>query len=106
VAEGVKAIVETLQKKVPTAKVLLLGVFPRGHKSNNHFRKGITTLNEEISKLQDSKKVVYMDIKDTFLDKNGTLSKELMPDYLHLSEKGYFLWAEAIEPTVKKMLAD
>ena len=47
-----------------------------------------------------------MDIKDSFLDKNGTLSKELMPDYLHLSEKGYFLWAAAIEPTVKKMLAD
>jgi beta-glucosidase len=106
VANGVKAIVETLQKKVPSAKVLLLGVFPRGQKPENDFRKRITTLNEEISKLQDSKKVVYMDIKETFLDKNGNLPKELMPDYLHLSEKGYFLWAEAIEPTVKKMLAD
>jgi len=91
---------------VPTAKVLLLAVFPRGQKSETDFRKRITALNEEISKLQDGKKIVYMDIKDTFLDKNGNLPKELMPDYLHLSEKGYFLWAEAIEPTVKKMLAD
>lgn len=106
VANGVKAIVETLQKKAPAAKVLLLGVFPRGHKSDNHFRKLITPLNEEISKLQDGKKVVYKDIKDAFLDKDGSLPKELMPDFLHLSEKGYFVWAEAIEPTVKKMLAD
>ena len=106
VANGVKAIVETLEKKAPAAKVLLLGVFPRGHKSDNHFRKLITPLNEEISKLQDGKKVVYKDIKDAFLDKDGNLPKELMPDFLHLSEKGYFVWAEAIEPTVKKMLAD
>ena len=59
-----------------------------------------------ISKLQDGKKVVYKDIKDAFLDKDGNLPKELMPDFLHLSEKGYFVWAEAIESTVKKMLAD
>jgi len=106
VANGVKTIVETLQKKVPTAKVLLLAVFPRGQKLDNEFRKRITNLNEEISKLQDGKKIVYLDIKDAFLDKEGSLPKELMPDFLHLSEKGYFVWAEAIEPTVKKMLAD
>ena len=106
VAAGVKTIVDTLQKKVPAAKVLLLGVFPRGQKPNNDFRKRITALNEEISKLQDGKKVVYLDIKDSFLGKDGSLPKELMPDFLHLSEKGYFIWAEAIEPTVKKMLAD
>ncbi len=106
VAEGVKAIVETLQKKTPAAKVLLLGVFPRGHKTENHFRKLITPLNQEISKLQDGKKIVYLDIKDAFLDKEGSLPKELMPDFLHLSEKGYYVWAEAIEPTAKKMLAD
>jgi len=106
VAAGVKTIVDTLQKKVPTAKILLLGVFPRGQKPDTDFRKRITTLNEEISKLQDGKKVQYMDIKDKFLDKDGNLPKDLMPDFLHLSEKGYFLWAEAIEPTMKKMLAE
>jgi lysophospholipase L1-like esterase len=28
-----------------------------------------------------------------------------MPDYLHLSAKGYAIWAEAIKDDVKKLLA-
>jgi lysophospholipase L1-like esterase len=27
-----------------------------------------------------------------------------MPDYLHLSPKGYRLWADAIEPTLWSMM--
>ncbi len=104
VATGVKTIIETLQKKAPNSKILLLAVFPRDQKPETDFRKRIKTLNEELAKLQDGKKVVFMDIKESFLDKEGNLSKDNMPDFLHLSEKGYFIWAEAIEPTVKKML--
>jgi beta-glucosidase len=33
------------------------------------------------------------------------LEKEIMPDRLHLTEEGYEIWAKAIEPTVKKLLA-
>jgi lysophospholipase L1-like esterase len=29
-----------------------------------------------------------------------------MPDYLHPNEKGYRIWAEAIEPTVKKLMGE
>lgn len=28
----------------------------------------------------------------------------LMPDMLHLSDKGYRIWAEAIQPVVKKLM--
>ena len=27
-----------------------------------------------------------------------------MPDFLHLSRKGYRIWADAIEPTLRSML--
>jgi lysophospholipase L1-like esterase len=29
-----------------------------------------------------------------------------MPDFLHLSEGGYEIWAKAIEPTLVKLLAN
>ena len=32
------------------------------------------------------------------------ISKEIMPDYLHLSPKGYRIWADAIEPTLWKLM--
>ena len=30
-------------------------------------------------------------------DENGELTKEVMPDFLHPREKGYAMWAEAME---------
>ncbi len=45
-----------------------------------------------------------MDINDKFLDKDGTLPKDIMPDYLHPSAKGYQIEAEAIEPMVKQLM--
>jgi lysophospholipase L1-like esterase len=38
------------------------------------------------------------------MNSDGTISKEIMPDYLHLSEKGYQIWADAIKGQVQEML--
>ena len=48
----------------------------------------------------------HLDIGKTFLQPDGTLTKEIMPDLLHLSEKGYDLWAEAIEPKIQELLGE
>ena len=48
----------------------------------------------------------YLDISDRFTNRDGTLSKEIMPDFAHLSPRGYGLWAEAIEPVVKDLLGE
>jgi lysophospholipase L1-like esterase len=45
-----------------------------------------------------------MDIGDKFLEADGTLSKTIMPDLLHPNEKGYQIWADAIETKVKELL--
>jgi len=45
-----------------------------------------------------------MDIGEKFLEKDGSMTKAVMYDYLHLSKKGYEIWAEAVTPPVKKML--
>ena len=58
------------------------------------------------SKLADGKMVFYEDIGKAFLTEDGTLTKEVMPDFLHLSAKGYEIWAKSIEPAVAKILGD
>ncbi len=103
IAEGNKAIIDEINKKHPKAKILLLGIFPRSHKASDPIREKVKKTNELLSKI-DGKNVKYLDIGDKFLDKDGTLTKEIMPDYLHLSTKGFMIWAEAIEPEVKEML--
>ena len=85
-------------------EILLLGIFPRGANAEDAFRKQNEATNAIISKLDDGAKVFYMDIGKTFLQPDGTLSKEIMPDLLHLSNKGYDLWVQAIEGKVKELL--
>jgi lysophospholipase L1-like esterase len=56
-------------------------------------------------KLADDKMVFYIDISRGFLGKNGSLRNEAFaPDAVHLSAKGYEIWAEAIEPMVKRLM--
>ncbi len=107
IAEGVKTIVEEIHKQKPETKVLLLGIFPRGASAKDSNRTKIKEINEMISKLDNELKYVkYLDIGDKFLDSEGNLSKDIMPDYLHPNAKGYEIWAEAIDPTLKQMLKE
>ena len=101
VAAGIKAILELIQSKQPQAKVLLLGIFPRGAKPNPG-REKIAATNELISKYKGGA-VHYMDISAKFLEADGTISKEVMHDSLHLAPKGYDIWAEAIAGKMKEL---
>ena len=103
IAEGVTAIVKTIREKTPHTKILLLAIFPRGEKPNPQ-REKIKAVNDTIAKLDDGKMVRYLDIGPKFLAEDGTLTKEIMPDFLHLTEKGYQIWADAVTPTLKEML--
>ncbi|MFO0956758.1 MAG: platelet-activating factor acetylhydrolase IB subunit [Isosphaeraceae bacterium] len=104
IADGIKAVVAKIQAKLPETKVLLLAVFPRGETPDNPLREKLKKVNDLIKPLDDGKNVTYLDIGPKFLQEDGTISKEIMPDFLHLSGKGYRIWADAIEPTLWKMM--
>jgi lysophospholipase L1-like esterase len=104
---GVEAIVAELKKRTPTTKLLLLGVFPRSEKPDHPHRATIKEINAAIAKLDDGGKTVrYLDIGEKFLQPDGSLSKEIMPDFLHLSEKGYQIWADAIKEPLAALMKE
>lgn len=98
IAEGIGAIVLQLQKDFPDAKILLLGIFPRG-RAADPVRATIADINRTIAKLHDGSRVHYLDIGKAFLDADGNIPQDVMSDGLHPSGKGYEIWAKAvIEP--------
>ncbi|HEY8503380.1 MAG TPA: platelet-activating factor acetylhydrolase IB subunit [Gemmataceae bacterium] len=106
IAEGVTAIVREIHKRSPKTKVLLLGIFPRGAKPNPQ-REKIAKANAIISKLDDGGRTVkYLDIGEKFLEPDGSISKEIMPDYLHLSPKGYRIWADAVKGPIRELMGE
>ncbi|MBT3469549.1 MAG: GDSL family lipase [Opitutae bacterium] len=106
IADGVAAITNQLQTKLPKTQVLLLAIFPRGANKDDGRRKVNEKANAIFKKLADGKDVHYLDIGEKFLDPDGALNRKIMPDLLHLSEEGYTIWAESIEPTLKKLMGE
>lgn len=105
IADGVRAVVQDVRRASPPTKILLLGIFPRGEAADNPYRKRIREINWLIARMDDSgRHVHYQDIGHRFLEKDGSLSKKIMPDYLHLSEEGYDRWAAAVEPVIRDMM--
>lgn len=105
IAEGVAAIVKKLREKLPDTKVLLLAIFPRGENPNPQ-RGKILQVNQILHKLADDENIFYYDLGPKFLDDKGRISREIMPDYLHLSRAGYEIWANAMRTPLSKALGE
>ncbi len=102
IAEGVGAVVQEMRKDFPTAKILLLAIFPRGL-PGDPVRDKLAEVNRIISKLDDQQHVFYIDIGAKFLDERGAfLPDSFRGDNLHPQAKGYDIWGSA----VKDKLAD
>ncbi len=105
IADGIIAICKKLRAKLPRMKILLLAVFPRAEKPCPQ-REKIAKANKTASKIADGKMIHYLDIGPKFLQPDKSILKEIMPDYLHLTPRGYQIWAEAIEPTIAKLMGE
>ena len=104
IAAGIGKIIKAIHQRTPETKILLLGIFPRGASNeNNPGRAKNNKVNEIIAKLHDGKKIHYLDIGKNFLAEDGTLSKEIMPDLLHINAKGYQIWADAIRDKLAEL---
>lgn len=105
ISDGIKAIVAKLRSALPETKILLLGIFPRGEQFNPLRSKNIVA-NQLARQVADGESVHYLDIGEAFLNDDGSLSKEIMPDYLHLTIAGYQIWADSIEEKVAELMGE
>ncbi|MFH7042435.1 glycoside hydrolase N-terminal domain-containing protein [Paucibacter sp. JuS9] len=104
-AAGIRKIIGELRQRLPNTRVLLLAVFPRDEKADGALRAINNGINALIAGFADGDKVHFLNIEKALMNADGTLSADVMPDWLHLSEKGYRLWAISMQPTLDKLLA-
>ena len=102
---GVREILKVIAEKQPNARTILTAIFPRGATADDQYRRRNDVVNKEIAKFADGKRVVWCDFSDKFLDAQGRLSRELMPDLLHPNARGYEIWASAVIPLIDKVLS-
>jgi lysophospholipase L1-like esterase len=98
IAEAIGVIVDRVRGKCPAAKIILMAVFPRGEKPGDSARAKIAEINIGIAKLAEKPNLVLLDITSKLTNPDGTISKDVMGDFLHPTGKGYAIWAEALKP--------
>ena len=103
--DGVTEIVDKLRAKLPKTEILLLDIFPRGQRINAQ-RGKILQVNQVLSKLNARQHVTFLRIGHNFVGSDGRIAKDIMPDFLHLTPKGYAIWAKAIEPTLARLMGE
>ena len=97
-------IVKQLRQRLPETKLVVVAIFPRGQTFSTQ-RGKILQVNQVLEKLADGNMIHYLDFGPQLIESDGSIVKTVMPDYLHLSEMGYEIWAAAIEPTLRELLA-
>jgi lysophospholipase L1-like esterase len=106
IAAGVAAIIETIRQKSPMTKVLLQSIPPRGEKPSN-IRERHMSANPLLAKLDDGGKTVrYIDLTPIYVQLDGTVSKDLMPDFFHFSDAGYQSWADAVAKPLAELMGE
>ena len=105
-AYGILALLKEVHAKLPQSKILLMPIFPRGKTPADEGRVRNEEINRILHTYVDNKTVHWMDVGHVFLDDQGNIKSDLMPDGMHPNLDGYWAWAEAMEPTISKLLGD
>jgi lysophospholipase L1-like esterase len=98
--DGIEEVCLEIRRRSPGAKLLLLGILPRGEAPNELRSKAADAnalLKTRVAKLADK----YVDLSDRYVAPGGRISKAMMSDFLHPTDRGYEVMGEVIDSTLK-----
>jgi lysophospholipase L1-like esterase len=99
---GFGALIDTCREKAPQAKIILTAIFPRN--DNLAVLPEIQKINEGLAKWADGKTIFYLNVNDKLAGPDGVLFDGMTIDKLHLSIKGYQVWADGLRPLLTELL--
>lgn len=102
IALGIKAIIDTCQRKVPDAKIILTAIFPRN--DNRAALPVIRRVNEQIAEYADGDRIRFLNVNDKLADADSNLRAGMMMDGLHPTARGYQVWADGLRPMLTEWL--
>uniref|UniRef100_A0A8D0AS40 Platelet-activating factor acetylhydrolase IB subunit alpha2 n=1 Tax=Sander lucioperca TaxID=283035 RepID=A0A8D0AS40_SANLU len=98
VAGGILAIAQLLTSRLPKAKIVVLGLLPRGERPNP-LREKNTVVNGYLrSWLPRLGRAQLLDVSGDFVHSDGAISLQDMFDFLHLTATGYRTMAKPLRP--------
>jgi lysophospholipase L1-like esterase len=102
-AEGIRANLVKLRQRLPDARILLLGLWPRADLPRIQERHEIAAVNQLIAGCEDGA-VTYADIGGLLLEPDGRLLPQISPDRLHFSAQGYARLTPRLDALIDQLL--
>jgi len=102
ILRGFDALVAECRARAPGAKIIVTAIFPRN--DNTAVLPEIRRVNEGLTKLADGKNVYFLNINDRLANADGILFDGMTIDKLHLTAKGYQVWADGLRPLLTDFL--
>jgi beta-glucosidase len=100
---GIAATAASVLRKVPGAKVLIVGASPYGAKPGDPQRLLGDRYNALLAKLADDKSIYFLDTTKAFLNADGTIGPAGLPGPENATEAVFGLWAAALRDEVAKL---
>lgn len=102
IAAGTLAILDEIQTRFPRTPVILYRIFPRGALPDDKMRLNNTAASNLVVKaLSQRANLKVRDLAPKLLQPDGSLAKDIAPDLIHLSTKGYEIWAADLREALK-----
>ena len=105
VANGMKAVLELMQRKAPDAAVILMGITPRTDSAGGaSVMPTIDAINERYARFAEGPRIRFVNINAQLARTDGAPREGVTVDGLHLSLTGYQVWADALKPIFTEVL--
>lgn len=101
---GIAETAEKIHDAMPSAKIVLLSIFPRGDNTEDALRKEIKVINQRLSTMNFPSYVHFHELWDILLETDGTIGTSFLADKLHLSAEGYEKWEREIRPILESLV--
>lgn len=96
-------IVEEIKTRLPSTRVVLVGIMPRGSSPDDSYQAEIKKINAGMAKLANGKDIRYLNPAPVLSSSDGSVMEAFYKtDHVHLSTKGY----EALEKALRIHLQD
>jgi beta-glucosidase len=101
---NIQSICKAVLEYSPDTMIILVGPLPRGENSSDRHRNYNNEVNKALKLINHDPRVYYINIGYLFTRSDGSISKHIMHDFLHLTKKGYQILSETISEYLMVLL--
>lgn len=104
VADEMLTIAHEIRQRLPQAKVLILGAFPRGHYANAPERKKVAAYNQTLASMVKGDGIFFLDVGKSLIKPDGTIDGNEVPSPQCHSRAAYESWLSAQSELIHNLM--